>query len=282
MVPDEEKVKAVQSWPLPNSVTAVRCFLGLASYYRRYMNRFSDVAAPLHNLTKTGTPFNWSPECQRAFQSLKDLLTSAPVVAYTLSFAPIPALLFLHTDASEHGVGAVLKQGGQVVAFASRTLTKAGKNYSVIQKEWLAVVSATKQHRHYLLGRPFKLYTDHPPLQWLSAQKMEGMRSRWALALHEFDFKIEYKPGSQNGNADALSRRNSPYTESSPCAATFLRPDLTQNELHVARQMDSVIAQLYQHLSTAKPPSTSTNNQTMVNQYCQFWPQLKLIYGTVC
>lgn len=281
MTPDEEKVKAVQSWPIPNSVTAVRCFLGLASYYRRYINRFADVAAPLHNLTQTGTPFQWSPECQRAFQSLKELLTSAPVLAYP-RFCANTSPFVLNTDASEHGVGAVLEQGGRVVAFASRTLTKAEKNYSVIQKECLAVVYATKQYRHYLLGRPFKLYTDHAPLQWLSAQKMEGMLARWALALQEFDFKIEYKPGSQNGNADALSRRDSPYTESSPCAATFLRPDLTQNELHVAQQTDPVIAQLYQHLSTAKPPSTSTNNQTVVNRYCQFWPQLKLINGIVC
>ena len=82
MTPDEEKVKAVQSWPTPNNVTAVCLFLGLASYYRRYINCFADVAAPLHNFTQTGTPFNLSPECQRAFQSLKDLLTSAPVLAY--------------------------------------------------------------------------------------------------------------------------------------------------------------------------------------------------------
>ena len=148
MTPDEEKVKAVQSWPIPNSVTTVRCFLRLASYYRRYINRFSYVAAPLHNLTQTGTPFKWSPVCQRAFQSLKDLLTSAPVLAYPwfcANFSPF----VLHTDASKHGVGAVLEQGGRVAAFASCTLTKAEKNYSVIQKECLAVVYATKQYRHY-------------------------------------------------------------------------------------------------------------------------------------
>ena len=115
MTPDQEKVKAVQRWPLPKNVIAVRCFLSLASYYRRYINRFADVAAPLHNLTQTGTPFNWSPECQRAFQSLKDLLISAPVLAYP-RFCSDSSPFVLHTDASEHGVGAVLEQVGQVVA----------------------------------------------------------------------------------------------------------------------------------------------------------------------
>ena len=111
MAPDEEKVKAIQSWPTPNNVTAVHCFVGLVSYYCRYIKRFTDMAVPLHNLTQTGTPFNWSSECQRAFQSLKDLLTSAPVLAYP-QFSANSSPFVLHTDASEHGIGAVLEQDG--------------------------------------------------------------------------------------------------------------------------------------------------------------------------
>ena len=112
----------------------------------------------------------------------------------------------------------------------------------------------------------------------------DAIIARWALALQEFDFKVEYKPGSQNGNADVLSRRDSLSTESSPCAATFLQPDPTQNALCVAQWEDAVISQLYQHLSMAKPPSTSysTINQTVVNRYGQFWWQLNLISGIVC
>ena len=93
-----------------------------------------------------------------------------------------------------------------MVACCSRTLKPAEKNYSVIERECLALVYATKQFRHYLLGRPFTVYTDHNPLQWLSAQKMEGKLARWALLLQEYDFTIKYRKGSQNKNADAMSR----------------------------------------------------------------------------
>lgn len=112
----------------------------------------------------------------------------------------------LQTDASAVGLGAVLEQEGQVIAYTSRILTEPDRHYSVIQKECLAVVYALKQFRHYLLGRSFLLITDHAPLQWLSAQKMEGMLCRWALAMPEYDFQIVYRKGTLNANADALSR----------------------------------------------------------------------------
>ena len=110
----------------------------------------------------------------------------------------------VYTDASSTGIGAVLEQDNHVIAYASRTLTKPERQYSVIQRECLAVVYALKQFRHYLVGRSFNLVTDHAPLQWLSAQKMEGLLCRWALALQEYDFQITYRKGSQNGNADAI------------------------------------------------------------------------------
>ena len=130
----------------------------------------------------------------------------------------------LHTDASDEGIGAVLEQDSRVVAYASRAITKTEMNYSVIQKDCLAVIFATEHSCHYLLGHLFKLFTDHQPLQWLSGQKMQGMLCRWTLTLQEYDFKIEYKPGSQNGNADALSQFDSDSTaEAGQCAATFLK-----------------------------------------------------------
>ena len=103
----------------------------------------------------------------------------------------------------------MLEQDGHVhvIAYASRSLNKAEQHYCVIQKECLAIVFALKQFRHYLLGRPFKLVTDHAPLQWLSAQKMESIVCRWALVMQEYSFSIEYRKGSLNSNADALSRR---------------------------------------------------------------------------
>ena len=127
----------------------------------------------------------------------------------------------VYTDASDVGLGAVLEQDNHVIAYASRTLTKSERNYSVIQKECLAIVYATKQFRHYLLGRQFQLHTDHAPLQWLSAQRMEGLLCRWELALQEYSFTIVYRKGALNANADSLSRcRHKKIT--TPTAATFV------------------------------------------------------------
>ena len=113
--------------------------------------------------------------------------------------------MVLQTDASGVGLGAVLEQEGHVIGYASRTLSRSESNYSVIQRECLAIVWGMKQFRHYLLGRPFQLMTDHAPLQWLAEQKSEGLLCRWALAVQEYDFSIVYRKGVSNGNADALS-----------------------------------------------------------------------------
>ena len=112
----------------------------------------------------------------------------------------------LQTDASAMGIGAVLEQGGQVVAYASRVLTPPEKSYGVIQQECLAIVYALKQFRHYLLGCHFTLQTDHAPVQWLTSQKMEGLLCRWSLSLQEFDFNIKYHKGALNTNAAAMKK----------------------------------------------------------------------------
>ena len=131
-------------------------------------------------------------------------MIQAPVLTYP-RFDYGASQFVLQTDASAYGIGAVLEQDGHVVAYISRALSKAEQQYSVIQKECLGAVYAMKQLRHYLLGRPFKLVTDHKPLQWLSAQKMEGLLCRWALSMQEFEFTVEYRCGDQNANADSLS-----------------------------------------------------------------------------
>ena len=177
MHPDPSKIRCVQDWPIPTTATMVKQFLGLASYYQRYIEKFADIAAPLHNLTKKDVSFSWNSVCTQAFSQLKDKLTQAPILAFPQFTADAPPFL-LQTDASAVGLGAVLEQGGRVIAYTSRTLTKSEQQYSTIQKECLAAVYAMKQFRHYLLGRPFQLVTDHVPLQWLSAQKMEGLLCR--------------------------------------------------------------------------------------------------------
>ena len=273
MMPDPGKVKVVQEWPTPHDVLSVRQFLGLASYYRRYVNAFATVAAPLHSLTHKDTPFNWTTECDEAFRTLKQNLVQAPVLAYP-RFDHNASVFVLQADASAAGLGAVLEQDGHVIAYASRGLNKSEQQYSVIQKECLAIVYALKQFRHYLLGRSFKITTDHAPLQWLSARKMEGLLCRWALAIQEYDFQIEYKKGSQNGNVDALSRR-------SIMAITHAGQPL--EGMQRAQRNDPTISVLYTTLLSKKIPAHSGNwRQHPLRRYRQIWSQLRLIDGIVC
>ncbi len=171
MEPDKQKVTVVQEWETPKDVTDLRSFLGLPSYYRRYISNFADIAAPLHRSTDKGVPFSWDADCQSAFDTLKTRRTQAPVLRYP-DFFYSAAPFQLHTDASAVGLGVVLEQNGHVIAYASRILTPSECNYSVIQKECLALVYGMKQFRHNLFVRHFTVLVDHAPLQWLSGQKM--------------------------------------------------------------------------------------------------------------
>ena len=273
MMPDPGKVKVVEEWPTPHDVHSVRQFLGLASYYRRYVNAFAAIAAPLHVLTQKDTPFNWTTECDAAFQTLKQNLVQAPILAYP-RFDQDAGTFVLQADASAVGLGAVLEQDGHVIAYASRSLNKSEQQYSVIQKECLAVVYALKQFRHYLLGRPFNITTDHAPLQWLSAQKMEGLLCRWALAIQEYDFQIEYKKGSQNGNADALSRRS---------VGAITHSGQPLDDMRKAQRDDHAIGIVYTTLLSKKTPTHSGKwRQHPLRRYRQLWSQLQLIDGIVC
>ena len=253
MEPDPDKVRAVQEWPIPRSITDVRQFLGLASYYRRYIQHFSHIAAPLHALTQKNAAFKWTEDCQRSFATLKNNLLQPPILSYP-QFQSTAKQFVVYTDASDVGLGAVLEQNNCVIAYASRTLTKSERNYSVIQKECLAIVYATKQFRHYLLGRQFQIQTDHAPLQWLSAQRMEGLLCRWALALQEYSFTIVHRKGILNANADSLSRRDQKEI-TVPTAATFCNLGTAPKTLRDAQQLDPVTSVIYNQLlrSCEKP-----------------------------
>ena len=202
------KIAAVTEWPVPVTVRDVRGFLGLCSYYRRFVARFAEVASPLYAFTEKNRSFSWTSDCQRAFEQLKQHLTSAPILC-----TPSDGRKFiLDTDASDGAIGAVLSQDydGQerVVAYASRRLSKAELNYCVTRKELLAVVHFAKYFRHFLLGREFTVRTDHAALQWLRKMPQPiGQQARWLEILEEFTFRIEHRAGQRHGNADALSRR---------------------------------------------------------------------------
>ena len=209
---DPEKVKAVQQWPVPSKVTDVRSFLGLASYYRRFIQNFAEIAAPLHRLTaKTTEKFKWSHDCGLAFRTLKEKLVSAPVLA----FPCFEQKFVLDCDASDYGLGAVISQRQdeteQVIAYASRVLEDREHRYSTTKKEMLAMVYAIKHFRHYLYGRPFTVRTDHNALKWLqSFKEPEGQVAIWLETLAQYDYKIEHRPGKRHQNADALSRNPLP------------------------------------------------------------------------
>ncbi len=212
------KVKAVEDWPVPQSVTDVRSFLGTAGYYRRSVRNFAAIAAPLHRLTDKDTIWHWEAEHQVAFEHLKEQLCTAPVLQF-----PVPgARYILDTDASLFSIGAVLSQvvAGEerVLGYASRTLSKAERNYCVTRRELLAVVAFTRHFRPYLYGRQFTIRTDHSSLQWLlSFRDPEGQLARWVQVLQEYDYHIEHRPGVRHGNADGLSRQHTCRVKDCAC-----------------------------------------------------------------
>ena len=163
--PDPSKVEAVRDFATPSCLSDVRGFVGMASYYRRFIKNFSDVAAPLHELTKGGQrEFCWTPLADSTFRDLKSRLCSAPI----LSLPDFSAPFIIYTDASDKGLGAVLSQRKEehecVIAYASRTLTPAERNYSTTEKECLAIVWTVNYWRPYLLGKAFDVVTDHQSL----------------------------------------------------------------------------------------------------------------------
>ena len=208
VVANPMKVKAVQNYPVPSNLRKLRSFLGLASYYRRFIAKFSAIANPLFKLTRKDTPLEWSAACQEAFVELKRLLTNAPL----LVFPDFSKLFMLETDASGEGLGAVLAQGQgddsvRPIAYASRVLLPHEKRYGVSELEALAVVWAARHFRIYLYGHRCRVYTDHEALKsLLNTLQPSGKLARWDLALQELDLEIHYQPGWANANADALSR----------------------------------------------------------------------------
>ena len=222
--PDPGNIAKVSNWPVPRHATDVRAFLGLGNYYRRFVRDFSKRVRPLVKLTKKDCPFKWTEECQSAFDEIKACLVGAEVLGYPMDSAPF----VLDTDASEHSIGAVLSQvqdgRERVIAYGSRTLCKAERNYCVTDRELLAVKVFVEHYKHYLLGRRFTVRSDHQALKWLfSLREPKDRVARWIEALSAYDFSIEYRPGNRHGNADALSRCPDPRNCACPDEGAALR-----------------------------------------------------------
>ena len=220
--PDPAKIDAIRDLPAPTTTKQLQSFLGLCNYYRRFVPSFSSFSAPLTDLVATTTAKNflqqWTATAQQAFERVKTALCDAECLA--LFDASSTSMLIIDSDASDVGIGAILSQwcidpddpSGQQrilrpVAYISRKLSKAERNYSVTERELLAIVFATLKWRAYLLGRQVQVRTDHSALRYiLRARDLQGRVARWLIHLGAFDLTIVHRPGVENANADCLSR----------------------------------------------------------------------------
>jgi transposase InsO family protein len=205
---EDRKIRAIRNWVRPRTLVNLQSFLGLCNYYRRFVMNFSQIAAPLTDLTKSNVPYEWGKRQESAFTQLKESLMSAPILRCADSSIPFQ----VQADASETGLGAILQQkdknGIRPVAYMSRKLNAAEQNYPPHERELLAVVDALREWRCYLMGRKFLVKTDHRPLQYLQTQQTLSRRqARWVIFLQNYDFDWEYVTGKSNGAADALSRQ---------------------------------------------------------------------------
>lgn len=205
---NSEKVKAITDYPVPKNIKGLRQFLGMAGWYRRFVADYATITFPLTELQTKKKPFKWTAEAQEAFEKLKDALSTAPVLIHP----DYSKRFIVQCDASKVGIGAVLAQEDEYgierpIAYMSKKLNGAQRNYSVTELECLAVVLAIKKFRIYIEGHEFIIVTDHASLKWLMRQKdLSGRLARWALKLQGYNFNIIHRRGKDNLVPDALSR----------------------------------------------------------------------------
>ena len=206
-----KKVESIIKYPRPTSVTELRSFLGLASFYRRFVPNFSTIASPLYGLFKKESTYKWTTPQETAFIRLKYLLSTSPILARP-DFSENAKPFRLYTDACSKGFGAILKQEGsdsqeRVIFYASTGTQGAEQFYGATKLECRAVVWAVVKFRHYLIGRKFHLITDHTALRWLlSLKDISGIYARWVMQLQEYDMVVEYRKGREHKDVDAISR----------------------------------------------------------------------------
>jgi hypothetical protein len=236
---DKEKVKAVQDWPVPRNPTEVAAFLGLANFYRRFVKNFSTTAYALTELTRKEKPFEWTEAAQASFDGLKASLCAAPVLAPPARDEPYT----IDCDASAFAIGAVLSQGEgdtyRVVAYESRKLLPAERNYLNHDRETLSVVHALRKWRHYIQnGQQTRVFTDNTATKYILTKSTEQLNNRqrnWLYELAEYDIVLSHRPGKENVVADALSRRADYEQE------YVIKDELTQRpELTLAAAIHSI------------------------------------------
>lgn len=211
--PDPEKIRVLQNYPVPHDSQSTKRFIAFANYYRSFIQNFAQIASPLNKLTRKNVTFDWTSECQQAFETLKSRLITPPVLQYP-NFSENHTFI-LKTDASGTALGAVLcNEDHRPVAYASRALNKAEMGYCTIEKELLGMVFGITHFRPYLYAKRFILQNDHRPLVYLFGMTNPSSRlTKFRLILAEYDFTIEYIKGTSNVVADALSRIRIPVED---------------------------------------------------------------------
>jgi hypothetical protein len=243
--PDPAKIGRLLAISTPTSATEIRSFIGLASYYRKFIPNLSGISKPLFDLTKKHVDFVWTSECDHAFNSIKQLLTTAPVLAlpdFNRSFK-------IHCDASNYSIGAVISQqfdeGEKPIAYASRILNSSEINYSTSEKELLAIVWSSKHFKQYIYGRDIEFYTDHKPLAVLNKlSEPDGKLGKLLLKIQHLNYIIKYKQGKLNTNADALSRLK--------CNAIRL---VSHFDWRVEQKLDLQLEEIYNRLARQQQPT---------------------------
>ena len=230
---DPKKVSAIQDWPTPTNLKTIQEFLGFCNFYRRFIPNFSPISKPLTLLLQKDSDFLWTQSQTSAFEQLKAAFSSASMLKHPDDSKPF----FVETDASDFGLGGVLSQTNaknvlQPIAFYSRQLNAAERNYTIYDKELLAVYTCFSEWRQYLQGglHPVTVYSDHKNLEFfMVSQKLTRRQARWSLFLNEFSFYIIHRPGKLNAQADLLSRR--PDYDHSPAGENI---SLVLQESHLA------------------------------------------------
>ena len=231
---DPYKIRAMIEWPRPKALQALRGFLRLTGYYRKYVQNYGTISRPLTDLLKNEA-FKWSVDVETAFEALKIAMTTTPVLAlpdYTQEFV-------VETDASHGGIGAVLMQQGRPIAFFSKVLAPKHRGKSIYEREYMALLNAVDKWRHYLQFKHFVVKTDHHSLKYLLEQRVTlAIQQKGLTKFLDLDYELRYKKGAENRVADALSRRDEWLQESEKSSAgllmavSMITPMLIQEIMH--------------------------------------------------
>ena len=246
---DPGKLRGIRDWPPPTTVKQTRGFLGFGNFYRHFIRSFSNLAKPLNDLLKKDQKFEWTDDCQRAFDNLKKHFTEEPVLMMPDQTKPFQ----IETDASKYATGAVLtpldSNGDRhPVSFISKTFSPAERNYEIYDRELLAIIRALEEWRHHIQGSPHTtvVLSDHKNLTYYrEAKKLNRRQARWSLYLSEYDVKLIHTPGSKMIQSDALSRRPDlcPEDDHDNENIIMLPDDLFLNLIDLKLQKKIVIAE---------------------------------------